>query len=486
MTLRPPPPSFNMAQYVLAKAVDLPSKTALEVLGETSGQQRLTYAELVTAVQSLAAQIAHQSPDHGARILLRLGNTPRFPIAYLAALAVDRVPIVTSAKLTQPEVETIASETKPSLVIADQGLAVPSGVPQLDACCTDGEFSGYTMGDPNRPAYIVYTSGTSGHPRAVVHAHRAVWARRSMMTDWYDLRPDDRILHAGAFNWTYTLGTGLMDPWTVGATALIPSEGTEAAALQNLIAQHRATLFAASPGIYRRMLRCDVPKMSTLRHGLTAGEKLPDVTRQKWESQTATKIHEAFGMSECSTFLSGSPNRPSPKGTLGFAQRGRLVTLRKGQIAIHRSDPGLMLGYLDQPAETARRYDGEWFLTGDTGKQNPDGSFTYQGRVDDMMNAGGHRVSPLEVEHALSSCAEISEVACAEVRLRADLSLIAAFYVAPNVIDEDKVKARLGDRLADYKQPRLFVRVDNLPRGNNNKLLRRKLKEDWEAEHGQT
>ena len=85
----------------------------------------------------------------------------------------------------------------------------------------------YAMGDPDRMAYAVYTSGTSGKPRAVAHAHRAIWARQMMFDGWYGIGADDRLLHAGAFNWTFTLGTGLMDPWTVGATALIPEPGAD-------------------------------------------------------------------------------------------------------------------------------------------------------------------------------------------------------------------------------------------------------------------
>ena len=80
----------------------------------------------------------------------------------------------------------------------------------------------FVFGDPNRLAFIVFTSGTSAHPHAVMHAHRAIWARQMMVRDWYQLSASDRLLHAGAFNWTFTLGTGLLDPWAIGATALVP------------------------------------------------------------------------------------------------------------------------------------------------------------------------------------------------------------------------------------------------------------------------
>jgi acyl-coenzyme A synthetase/AMP-(fatty) acid ligase len=154
------------------------------------------------------------------------------------------------------------------------------------------------MGDANRLGYIIFTSGTSGRPQAVAHAHRAILGRAMMMQGWYGLQADDRLLHAGAFNWTYTLGTGLMDPWTLGATALIPAPGTAAQDLPALLARARATIFAAAPGVYRQLLRAALPPLPDLRHGLSAGEALPETTRDAWHAATGKPIFEAFGMSE--------------------------------------------------------------------------------------------------------------------------------------------------------------------------------------------
>ena len=344
----------------------------------------------------------------------------------------------------------------------------------------------YDTGDPERPAYIVFTSGTGGTPRAVVHAHRAVLARRYMFEGWYGLRSDDRLMHAGAFNWTYTMGTGLVDPWTVGATALIPTPETRPGNLPQLMAEHDVSIFAAAPGVYRKMLRSAFPAMPRMRHGLSAGEKLPDVTRRRWEAATGTQIHEAYGMSECSTFISSCPTRPAPAGTLGFPQDGRKIRIgTSGMIEIHKTDPGLMLHYLDAPDATAKKFDGQWFQTGDRGAFTPDGAITYLGRQDDMMNAGGVRVRPIEVEDALALCAPTQDWACAEVQISRDVSIIAAFHAGPDVIEEDKITADLAPLIAPYKIPRLFVPVASLPRGANNKLLRRKLRADWEARHGQ-
>ena len=164
---------------------------------------------------------------------------------------------------------------------------------------------------------------------------------------------------------------------------------------------------------------------------------------------------------------------------------GPVETGETGTLAIQKDDPGSMLGYLDSPEATAARYQGEWFLTGDQVRMATDGALTYAGRNDDMMNAGGFRVSPIEVETALLSHPEITEAAACAVYVRRDLRVIAAFYVASDVIEEEALRDFLASRLARYKCPRILQRCDSLPRGSNNKLLRRVLRDEWEAEHGQ-
>ncbi len=483
---------FNLARYVLSKAAECPDKIALAILGPARAE-RWSYARLEAAVRGTATGLLGVSLTPGNRVLLRLGNSADFPVAYLGAIAAGLIPVPTSTALTRPEITALARDLEPAAILTDGSCPIPDdGTPTYDlSVLRDWQTlpaAPYAMGDPERAAYIVYTSGTSGKPRGVVHAHRAILARQMMHHGWYGLKSEDRLLHAGAFNWTYTLGTGLLDPWTVGATALVPQEGTEASLLPLLLKRHEATLFAAAPGIYRRLLRESGPlDLPHLRHGLSAGEKLPDPVRAAWEKATGTQVHEAFGMSECSTFLSGSPDRPAPPGTSGYPQPGRRMTLRAGgaeanpgTIAIHRSDPGLMLGYLNAPAETAARFDGDWFLTGDLGERQPGGAIAYLGRDDDMMNAGGVRVSPLEVEAALSGHPQITDIAAIEVPVTDSTTIIAAIYSAVADIAEDELNRFAAGRLARYKQPRLYRRLEALPRGANGKLLRRQLRDQFE------
>ena len=484
-----------MARYVLAPAEDRPDKLALSILTPT-GAERWRYGALRDAVLGAATDLSARGIEPGDRVLLRLGNAVEFPIAFLAAIAIGAVPVPTSAMLTAAEITKMAAQVTPALVIAAPGIALPDNpAPVLDVAALRAAFANvpaaFDMGDPDRPAYLIFTSGTGGTPRGVLHAHRAVWARRMMWDGWYGLTTDDRLLHAGAFNWTYTLGTGLMDPWARGATALIPGAEVTPAQLPLLMKRHDATIFAAAPGVYRQILRSDIPPMPRLRHGLSAGEKLPHATAAAWQAATGTPIYEALGMSECSTFISSSPARPAPAGCSGYAQPGRVIAAldaarapvppgTTGQLAIHRDDPGLMLRYWNAPEATAAKMQGDWFLTGDMVAIAADGAVTYQGRNDDLLNAGGFRVSPIEVEATLSTHPNISACAAVAVEVKPGASVIALFYEGVET-DEDTLKSFAEPLLAKYKQPRLYRHIAALPKGGNGKLSRKTLREEWKA-----
>jgi acyl-coenzyme A synthetase/AMP-(fatty) acid ligase len=491
----PCPAPFNLAAFVLGRAGALGDKTALAVISPDAAE-RWSYSDLEAAVRGTAAGLLRSGLTPGDILLMRLGNTVDFPIAYLGAITAGIVPVPTSSQLTAPEVQKMIDALAPSAILLGDGVACPeTSLPVHSTADMAGwralPPADYHMGDPERLAYIIYTSGTSGTARAVGHAHRAIWARQMMMQGWYGLTEEDRVLHAGAFNWTYTLGTGLMDPWTMGATALIPAAGLDHSQLPQLLNTFGATIFAAAPGVYRNVLKFAPFELPALRHGLAAGEKLSPTLRDAWHAATGTAIFEAYGMSECSTFLSSAPDRPARDGALGRPQPGRRIAIlgptgpvprgRAGVIAVHRSDPGLMLGYIGAPEETAAKFQDDWFRTGDMGIMQDDDQVSYLGRDDDMMNAGGYRVSPIEVEAVLLTHPGITEVGVTDIEVKADVRLIAAYYTGPEVLEPEHLAAWVAERLARYKQPRLFFHRDSLPKNPNGKLLRRALSRDDNA-----
>lgn len=482
---------FNLAEHVLRRGAAVPDKLAFSVIGPARAE-RWSYARLIAAVRGTASGLLARGLQPGARVLIRIGNEPAFPVAYLGAIAAGLVAVPTSPALTAREATALARDIRPALVIAGPGVALPEGDWPLLETAEMAGFAAlppapFAMGDPERPGYIVFTSGSSGQPRAVVHAHRAILARGMMMQGWYGLGEGDRLLHAGAFNWTFTLGTGLMDPWTMGATALIPAPGTAIEQIPLLAARHGASILAAAPGVFRRMLRADWRVWEALRHGLTAGERLDPGLRAAWQARTGTDLHEAMGMSECSTFLSGSPARPAPAGFAGYPQPGRRLALldeagrpvadgQPGLLAVHRSDPGLFLSYDGAPEETAARFRGEWFVTGDLGRAGADGAIAMLGRGDDMMNAGGYRLSPAEVEEVLAAIPDAGEVAVTEIEVTSGARIICAFWTGP--ASRAALEAAAAQALADYKRPRDYIALAALPRTNTGKIDRRRLREE--------
>lgn len=498
-------PSFNMAAYAVGRAArQRPGAAALLVIDDVAASQPAetwTFAEIEDAVLRIAGGLKRAGLSPGARILIRLDNTSAYALLFFGAIAGGFVPLPTSTQLTEREARFLLDDSGAEAVALADNLpveSVPAGVRIFSAddiarMLRDEPRADYADTAADDPAFLIYTSGTTASPKGVLHAQRSAFGRRPMYRGWYGIGPDDRMLHAGAFNWTFTLGTGLTDPWANGATSVVYTGEKDPALWPRLIAQTNATLFAGVPGVYRQILKYAKPSVSdlgVLRHGLMGGESPPPALFEEWEGRTGRPLYEALGMSEISTYVSTGPEVPRLAGAVGKAQPGRRIAVlpveggdplpagEEGLLAVHRSDPGLMLGYWRRPDEEAQVYSGEWFVGGDLASIDANGYVHHRGRANDLMKALGYRVSPLEVEAALAEHPSIAEVACTEARVRADVSVIAAFVVLhPGAAaDTSGLEAFAAERLAAYKRPRAIVFVEALPRTANGKIMRAALR----------
>lgn len=500
----PCPESFNIARYCLAHAAAAtPDKTALIVVADADAPlteaERWTYGELDEAVRRVAAGLLAEGFKPGDRIMIRMPNTSEYALMFFGALAAGIVPLPSSSQLTPAEADFLVSDSASSAVALAPGMSMTAenirlfDAEAIAALRSHEPLTDYASTGANDPAFLVYTSGTSGRPKGVLHAHRSAWGRRPMYLGWYGMAASDVMLHAGAFNWTYTLGVGLTDPWANGATTVLYNGEKDVQVWPKLMEKTGATLFAAVPTLYRQILKyCDLGaySLSALRHGLTAGEALSPALLAHWREATGKELYEALGMSECSTYVSTGPGMEIRDGSPGKPQPGRCVAAlpvdggseplpagETGLLAVHRSDPGLMLGYWRRPDEEAEVYRGEWFIGGDLASFDADGYMWYHGRADDLMNAMGYRVSPQEVETALTGHPDIQEVAVTELHVREDVSVIAAFVVPKEASEPDaaSILKWAADKLAAYKCPREVIFVDTLPRTANGKVMRRAL-----------
>lgn len=493
-----------MARYCLSESARRwPDKVALIVVSDAHAPledaERWTYGALDDAVRRIAGGLLDEGFKPGERLMIRMPNTSDYALLFFGAIAAGLVPLPSSSQLTDAEAAFLLSDSDASAVAIAGGMKVDAAglriideamMARLKAHAPRDDYADTAADDP---AFLVYTSGTSGSPKGVLHAQRSAWGRRPMYQGWYGISSDDTVLHAGAFNWTYTLGVGLTDPWANGATTVLYNGEKDVQVWPVLLERTGATLFAAVPTLYRQILKyCDLAAhdISRLRHGLTAGEAMSSALLDHWREATGKELCEALGMSECSTYVSTAPGMEIRVGSPGRPQPGRCVVAlpidggdeplpvgEVGLLAVHRSDPGLMLGYWRRPEEDAEVFRGDWFVGGDLASFDADGYLWYQGRADDVMNAMGYRVSPQEVEAALSAHPIVGEVAVTELRVREDVSVIAAFIVLKEGAAADVValKEFAAAQLAAYKCPREFVFVDTLPRTPNGKVKRRAL-----------
>ena len=503
---RGPPQRFNMARYCLQAGSALSDKPALLVIHDAAGRdvEIWSYGALEEAILRTAyAFRATHSLRAGSRVAIRLRNRTSYALAFFGAIAAGLIPISISPDLTERELSFVLSDSEAAAIVLDESL--PHGpfdpglaiIPErtLARAAEEGPASGYADTGADDPAFLIYTSGTTAAPKGVLHAQRSAWGRRPMYRGWYGMMPDDRLMHAGSFNWTYTLGTGLSDPWANGATAIVYTGEKDPALWPRLMRDHNVSIFAAVPGVYRQILNYgDLAQgaLPQLRHGLSAGEALSNAVAAEWRERTGTVLYEALGQSEISTYISSAPGIPPKAGKVGRPQPGRSVAIladeggaeplpagAEGLIAVHRSDPGLMLGYWKRPEEESEVLRGEWFIGGDAGTMDEDGYITHLGRHNDLMNAGGFRVSPAEVEQELAKHPAVAEVAVTEAAIREGVSIIAAFVVA-----HGEERSRLASELATfasrvlaaYKCPREYIFVQALPRTPNGKIKRGDLK----------
>ena len=372
---------FNFAWHCLGRqAVERGGKTALIIADGPDNLRSWTYAELDSKVRRLAGGLVANGLRKGDRVMIRAANDVEAVIAIFAAAAIGCVAQPASLMLTAEEALALAADAGASAIVlgdadpSERALFASMRVFDRDdivRLAAEGEPADYTPTAPDDPAYLVFTSGSTAEPKGVLHGHRVVIGRRPMADDWLGLAEDDIVLHAGNINWTYTLGVGVLDPFARGATGALYAGPRDPAIWPRLIEATGATIFAAVPSVFRQMLKYGDPsprRLGRLRHGVTAGEALAPDLLAHWREATGTWLYEALGMSEISTYVSSRPGEPIRPGSPGRPQRGRRVAILPveggtdplppgavGLLAVHRSDPGLMLGYWNRPEEESGR-----------------------------------------------------------------------------------------------------------------------------------
>jgi len=504
----------------------LAESLAMIVEDDSYGTDTITFSMLSHQTNQFAQLLRNLNLGKGDRVLVRLPNSLAYPIAFLGTMKMGAIAVPTSTLLTAEEVAYLAKDSGAAVLVtdatawaamaaqikqnlqdtpnlkhifltevdaveADDRLNVLSLKATL-AAIVDFEPVEKTLADD--PAYLVYTSGTTGYPKGVLHAHRALLGRQPAAKYWFNYAADsqDRILHSGKFNWTYVLGSGLMDPLYLGKTVIVHEGKNDAQKWLDLIQKHAATIFIGVPTIYRQILQkttANKQELPSIRHFMSAGEHLSDEVLSQWEARFALDIYEAVGMSEFSYYLSQSVYHPTRAGSAGFAQPGHAIKLldpetlmevavgEEGMISIPLSDPGVFLRYWNLDAETEKyKHDG-YFFTGDYAKYDEDGYIWFLGRKDDIIKSFGYRVSPYEIERVYKGHPDVADCAAIGEALEKDKVLVACYAILkPNAtITPDHLIAFGKAHLAAYKVPKVVYFANDFPRTKNGKILRKEI-----------
>lgn len=516
------PEYFNIGVACTDAHLNTPaaSNIAMIVEDDTLGTSQITFTQLAERTSRFAQLLRDIQVGERERILIRLPNSLDYPTAFLGAMKRGAISVPTSTLLTAEEVAYLAKDSGAAVLVTDKAAWVTlkdslkdsrlrhvllSGpgevlpVAGLDVQDLDSALSAITSYAPPHitrgtdPAYLVYTSGTTGYPKGVLHAHRAMIGRTPASTYWFDFAADgDRIMHSGKFNWTYVLGSGLMDPLYLGKTVIVHEGKNDANTWPRLIKKHSATIFVGVPTIYRQIVqkstltKADVP---SLRHCMSAGEHLSDEVLMQWRERFGVDIYEAVGMSEFSYYLCQTKSRPIRPGSAGFPQPGHDIRLldpetlqpveegEEGMICVPDDDPGLFLEYWNLPEETTKlRHDG-WFLTGDYARYDADGYIWFLGRKDDIIKSFGYRVSPYEIERVLKSHPDVADCASVGEEIEKDKVLVVAYIILRpgSTASADDLLAFGRQHLAAYKAPKTVYIAQDFPRTKNGKILRREV-----------
>jgi benzoate-CoA ligase family protein len=477
------------------------------------------------ALQRAAFRVQHAlralDVRRGERVALVVDDELAFPAWFLGTLRSGVVPVPLSTMLTGSELAAIVGdalagavvlsssyasyidalaasdpELRHAVVIDEPGsgpfpqdTAIPTHAWSTFADETEAPIAG-TVADS--PAFWLYSSGTTGLPKGVMHRHASLQATadtyaRSML----DVGPDDRFLSVAKLFFAYGLGNSLTFPLSVGACAILNPRRPTPAGIAELLRTESPTLFFASPGFVAALLDADLPAetFSSVRVTVTAGESLPADLHRRFAARFGHAVLDGIGTTEAlHIFLSnsvgteraGTSGRPVPGYSVRLVDENRQVVDAAdtpGYLQVR--GPSLATGYWCRDVVTRAAFQGEWLATGDVYTVSDDGYWTFLGRNSDMIKAGGIWVSPAEVEAVLVEHDDVLEAAVVGSRDAAGLEITVAFVVARQgrTIDEAKLDAHCRQRMAAFKRPRRLYVVDELPKTATGKVQRFRLRE---------
>jgi 2-aminobenzoate-CoA ligase len=516
---------YDRPELVLPDALNLVAHLfeAARARGESgrpmlrSPTQTLSYAQAQAQVARIT-QVLMQ--DHGLvpgnRVLLRGGNSIGMALAWLAVVQAGLVAVTTMPMLRARELGDIIERSEPVFALCEERLLeelqlAQANYPQLarivsfDAAHRQGSLAqaAATKDGDLKPcatsaddiALMAFTSGTTGKPKAALHSHRDVlaaceaWPRHVLRAT-----PDDIVMGSPPLAFTFGLGGLLIFPMWAGASVYFPDVPYTPQAMAEIIYDAGATIVYTAPTFYRQLAPCMQEQARlrghrpALRLCVSAGEGLPDATRQLWKEATGIEMLDGIGATEMFHIFISSAPEDVRRGAIGRVVPGysaRVVgddgqELPRGTVGRLAVKGPTGCRYLDDARQTQYVKEG-WNYPGDAFLQDADGYFFYQARTDDMIITAGYNVGAPEVEDALLRHPAVAECGVIGQPDESRGMIVKAFCVLrPGFLGDESMVRQLQDHvkatIAPYKYPRAIEFLDRLPRTETGKLQRFRLK----------
>jgi len=468
---------------------------------DAAGERRdWHFGELIARSAGLSGAFAARGVERGDVVMTLLGNRVEWALTLLACWRMGAVALPCSPQLRRHDLELRASAAAPALCVGEAELLgeLPDGVPAMtleDVAAVLDEDRGQEapaavedMGAED-PALIVFTSGTTGEPRGVVHAYRYLTGQRAQAEHWLASRPGELVWCTTAPGWSKSARNVFLAPWLTGAAATIHAGRFDPAERLDLAEALGVNVLCQAPTEYRMLAkRTALRPLPVLRRMVSAGEALEADTVAAFREATGLEPADGYGQTETghvSGNLEGEPVRP---GSMGRPLPGidvRVVTLREGaraeEVAVGElqlkasSSPTFFSRYLD-----GERFEGEWWPTGDLVRQEDDGHLWFEGRNDDVIVSSGYRIGPGEVESALLAHPAVAEAAAVAAPDPERGAVVRAIVVPRDRAPSEQLARELQEHCkretAPYKFPRIVEFADELPKTHSGKVKRAELR----------